>query len=62
MYILVNETITLTGAGADDSAKWLDERNKGVIFRRCAPFTNWISELNNSHIDNTKYIDVATNL
>ena len=60
MYILVNETITLTGAGADDAVKWLDKINKGVIFRSCAPFTEWISELNNSRIDNTKYIDVAT--
>ena len=60
MYILVNETITLTGAGADDAAKWLDKRNKGVKFRSCAPFTDWISELNNSRIDNTKYINVAT--
>ena len=27
-YILVSGTITITGAGADDAAKRLDERNK----------------------------------
>ena len=27
-YILVKGTITITGAGADDTAKQLDERNK----------------------------------
>ena len=36
-YILVKGTIKITGAG-DDAAKWLDERNKGVIFKNCAPF------------------------
>ena len=31
-YILMSGTITITGAGADDAAKWADEREKGVIF------------------------------
>ena len=43
-YILLSGTITITGAGADDAAKRLDERNKGVIFKNCAPFTDCISE------------------
>ena len=30
-YILVSGTITINGAGADDAAKRLDERNKGII-------------------------------
>ena len=37
--ILVNGTITVTGAGADDAKKQLDERNKDVIFKNCTPFT-----------------------
>ena len=44
---------------ADDVAKWLDERNKRVIFKNCAPFTDCISEINNTQIDNAKYIDVV---
>ena len=39
-YILVSGTITIYGAGADDNAKQGDERNKGVLFRNCAPFTD----------------------
>ena len=38
-YILVNGTITITGVGDDAAEKRLDERNKGVIFKNCAPFT-----------------------
>ena len=32
-YVLVSGTITIAGAGADDVAKWLDERNKRGIFK-----------------------------
>ena len=46
-YILVNGTITITGARADDAAKRLDERNKGVILKNCAQLTGCISEINN---------------
>ena len=41
-------TITLDGAGADDNTKQADERNKGVIFKTFAPFTNCISEIINT--------------
>ena len=59
VYILVSETITITGAGAYDAAKRLDERNKGLIFKNCAPFTDCISETNNSQVDNAKFIDIV---
>ena len=36
----------------------LDERNKGVIFKNCAPFTNCINEINHTQIDNANYIIV----
>ena len=32
IHTLVKGTITITGAGDDDAAKRLDERNKGAIF------------------------------
>ena len=44
-YILVKGTITITGAGDDAAARQADERNKGVVFKNCAPFTNCISEI-----------------
>ena len=39
VYIFVKGTITITGAGNGDAARQLDERNKGVAFKNCAPFT-----------------------
>ena len=42
-YILVKETTTITGAGANADARNVDERDKGVTFKNCAPFTKCIS-------------------
>ena len=42
-YIFVKETITITGAGNDAAARQANERNKGVIFKNCAPFSKCIS-------------------
>ena len=58
-YVLVRGTITITGVGNDDAVRQVDERNKRAIFKNCAPFTNCISEINNTQIDNTKYIDAV---
>ena len=58
-YLLISGTITITGAGADDAEKRLDEGNKRVIFTNCAPFTECINKINNTQIENTKYIDVV---
>ena len=33
--------------------------DKGVIFKNCATFTDCISEINNTQIDNEKEIDVV---
>ena len=46
-YILVSGTITIDTAGVDDATKRLDERNKGVMYKNCAPFTDSISKINN---------------
>ena len=59
VYILVKETITITGAGDNDAAKRLDERNKGEIFTNCARFTKCISRINNTDIANAKDIDIV---
>ena len=58
-YILVKGTITINGRGADAAARQADERSKGVSFKNCAPFTNCISEINNTQIDNAKDIDIV---
>ena len=58
-YTLVSGTITITGAGNNNAARQLDERNKGVIFKNCVSFTDCISEINNSQTDNAKYTDAV---
>ena len=45
VYILVKGIIAITQAGADDAAIQLDKKNKGVIFKNCAPFTDCISDI-----------------
>ena len=55
-YILVIGTITGTNTG---TAAAPSNRNKKVIFKNCAPFTNCISEINNKRIDHAKDIDVV---
>ena len=56
-YIVVKGRITFTRAEANADARQADERDKGVIFKNCVPFTNCKSEINNTEIDNAK--DVA---
>ena len=40
----------------------LDEQMKNLKFKNCAPFTNCISEINNTQLDNCKDIDIAMSL
>ena len=58
-YILVKGKITITGRAMDDAAIQVDERDKGVAFKNWAPFTNCISEINNTQVDNAKDIDIV---
>ena len=53
-YILVSGIITITGEGDHDAAKRANERNEGVIFKNCAPFTNCKNSINNTQIDNAE--------
>ena len=58
-YILVKGTITITGECDNAAAKRADERNKGVTFKNCAPFTKCISRINNADTDNAHDIDIV---
>ena len=56
-YILVKRTITVPNTTpADANANNVCKR---LIFKNCAPFTNFISERNNTQVDNAKDIDVV---
>ena len=61
-YIFVKGTITITGHGDDAATRQLDERNKGVTFKNCAPFTKCISRINNTDIDNAQVIDIVMSM
>ena len=56
-YILVNGSITVNNTAAADADA--NNTNKKVIFKNCAPFTNCISEINNTQIDNAKDLDIG---
>ena len=56
---LLRKKITIAGAGDDAAARQADERDKGVAFKNRAPFTNCISEINNTQIDHCKDIDIV---
>ena len=56
-YILVKGNISVNNtAGANADA---NNTNKKVIFKNCAPFTNCISQVNNTQVDNAKDIDIV---
>ena len=48
--ILVKGTITVPNKAAAGAA--VNNTNKKVIFKNCAPFTDCITETNNTQIDN----------
>ena len=56
-YILVKGNITVNNAAAAGAA--VNNTNEKVIFKNCAPFTNCISKINNTQIDNAEYIDIV---
>ena len=55
-YILAKGNISVDNTGTDAAPT---NRNKKVIFKNCAPFTNCISKINNTQIDNAEYIDLV---
>ena len=56
-FILVKGTISVNNTDAADAAA--NNTNKKVIFKNCVPFTNFISEINNTQLDIAKYIDIV---
>ena len=56
-YILVKGIISVNNTAAQGAAA--NNTNNKVIFKNCAPFTNCISEINNTQIDNAKDIDIV---
>ena len=55
--ILVTGNLTDTNTAEAGAAA--DNTNKKVIFKKCAPFTNCISKINNTQIGEAEYIDIV---
>ena len=55
-YILVSATITVPNTVAVGSAA---NNRKYTINKNCTPFSNCITEINNTQTDNAKTIDIA---
>ena len=49
--------MTVNNAAAEGAAA--NNAAKKVIFKNCAPFTNCISKINNTQIENAQYIDTV---
>ena len=56
-HILVTGTITVPNTTAAGVA--VNNTNKKVIFKNCAPFTDCITEINNTQVDDAQKIDVV---
>ena len=56
-YILVKGTITVQNTAAAEADK--NNTSKKVTFKNCPPFTDCMSEINNTQVDNAKNIDVV---
>ena len=56
-YILVKGNVTVNNTAAEGAAA--NNTNKKVIFKNCTPFTNCISKINNTQIDNAEYTDIV---
>ena len=56
-YIFVKGNVTVNNTAGTGAAA--NNTNKKVAFKNCAPFTNCISKINNTQIDNAEYIDIV---
>ena len=53
-YILAKGTITVKAQAGNNP----NNNDNEVLLKNCAPFTDCISEINNTQIDNARYINV----
>ena len=58
-YIVAKQTPIFPNTG---KAAAPNNRNKKVILKNCAPFTNCISEINNPYVDDPHDIDIVMSM
>ena len=59
-YILFKATTTIPNTTAAGAA--VNNINKKVIFKNCAPFTDCITDINNTQADDTETVDVVISM
>ena len=57
VYILFKGNISVNNTAAVPAVP--NNRNKKVIFKNCAPFTDFRSKINNAQVDNAKDTDIV---
>ena len=57
MWLCVKGTVKISGARTDTEVRQSNERIKQVIFKNCASFNRCINKINNTQIDNAKYLE-----
>ena len=60
IYILVKGNISVNNTAAAGAAT--NNAAKKVIFKNCVPFTDCISKINNTQIDDAEYIDIVMSM
>ena len=55
VYILAKRTTSVQNKAATGT---INNTNKKLIFKSCAPFTNCITEINNTQVDDAEHIDI----
>ena len=56
-YILFKGNISVNNTADDGAAA--NNTGKKVVFKNCAPFTDCISKINNTQVDNAEDIDIV---
>ena len=59
-YVLVKWNISVSNTVPADADA--NNTSKKVIFKNCAPFTDWISKINNTQVDDAKDIDIVMSI
>ena len=59
-YIFVKGTTTVPNTAAAGAV--VNNTNKKVVFKNCAPFSSCITEINNTQVDYAKYINIVMSM
>ena len=59
MYTNLLRVLTITVPNTAAAAAAVNNTNRKVIYKNCAPFTNCIKEINNTQVDEAQDTDIV---